>query len=93
MELRAQVTGFVTGLFSRKATWCPAGKALYDIDKRQYQAAYRQALANLRQRPGHGPERAPRTRARYQQPAAAGRRGPAAGRKRYHHRRPPPAAR
>jgi membrane fusion protein (multidrug efflux system) len=48
VELRSQVTGFVTALLFKEGDVVPAGKALYEIDKRQYEAAYQQALANLR---------------------------------------------
>ena len=47
VELRAQVTGFVTALLFKEGNLVPRGKALYEIDKRQYEAAYQQALANL----------------------------------------------
>ena len=48
VELRSQVTGFVTGLYFREGEVVPAGKVLYEIDKRQYEGAYQQAIANLR---------------------------------------------
>ena len=48
VELRSQVTGFITGLYFKEGDLVPAGKVLYEIDKRQYEAAYRQAVANLR---------------------------------------------
>ncbi len=48
VELRAQVTGFVTGLSFKEGEVVPKGKTLYEIDKRQYESAYQQALANLR---------------------------------------------
>ena len=47
VELRSQVTGFITALNFQEGELVPKGKALYEIDKRQYEAAYQQALANL----------------------------------------------
>ena len=47
VELRAQVTGFVTALLFKEGTVVKKGRALYEIDKRQYESAYQQALANL----------------------------------------------
>jgi len=48
VELRTQATGFVTGIFFKEGEVVPKGKLLYEIDRRQYQAAYEQALADLR---------------------------------------------
>jgi len=48
VELRTQVTGFVTGIYFKEGEVVPKGKRLYEIDQRQYQAAYQQALADLR---------------------------------------------
>jgi len=48
VELRSQVTGFVTGISFKEGDVVPKGKALYEIDRRQYEAAYQQALAGLR---------------------------------------------
>ena len=48
VELRSQVTGFITALNFQEGDLVPAGKVLYEIDKRQYEGAYQQALANLR---------------------------------------------
>jgi membrane fusion protein (multidrug efflux system) len=48
VELRSQVTGFVTGITFKEGDVVPKGKKLYEIDQRQYQAAYQQALAGLR---------------------------------------------
>lgn len=47
VELRAQVTGFITGIFFKEGEIVPKGKLLYEIDRRTYEAAYQQALANL----------------------------------------------
>jgi membrane fusion protein (multidrug efflux system) len=48
VELRSQVTGFVTGISFKEGDVVPKGKVLYEIDRRQYDAAYQQALAGLR---------------------------------------------
>jgi RND family efflux transporter MFP subunit len=47
VELRSEVTGFITGIFFKEGEVVPKGKPLYEIDRRKYQAAYSQALANL----------------------------------------------
>jgi RND family efflux transporter MFP subunit len=47
VELRAQVTGFITGIFFKEGEVVPKGKLLYEIDRRTFQAAYQQARANL----------------------------------------------
>ena len=48
VELRSQVTGFITGLYFKEGDIVQAGKVLYEIDKSQYESAYQQAVANLR---------------------------------------------
>jgi RND family efflux transporter MFP subunit len=48
VELRSQATGFVTGVYFKEGEVVPKGKLLYEIDQRQYQAAYEQAKADLR---------------------------------------------
>ncbi|MDB5136915.1 MAG: efflux transporter periplasmic adaptor subunit [Mucilaginibacter sp.] len=47
VELRSQVTGFITGIFFKEGEVVPKGKELYEIDRRKYIAAYDQAVANL----------------------------------------------
>jgi len=47
VQLRAQVGGFITGIFFKEGEIVPQGKALYEIDRRKYIAAYNQAEANL----------------------------------------------
>lgn len=47
VELRAQVTGFITGILFKEGDIVPKGKALYEIDRRKFVAAYEQAVANL----------------------------------------------
>jgi membrane fusion protein (multidrug efflux system) len=47
VELRSQVSGFITGIFFKEGDIVPKGKELYEIDRRKYIAAYNQAQANL----------------------------------------------
>ncbi|HVW16532.1 MAG TPA: efflux RND transporter periplasmic adaptor subunit [Mucilaginibacter sp.] len=47
VELRAQVAGYITGIFFKEGDVVQKGKPLYEIDRRKYQAAYDQAVANL----------------------------------------------
>jgi membrane fusion protein, multidrug efflux system len=47
VELRSQITGFITGIYFKEGEVVPKGKTLYEIDRRKYQAAYQQAAANL----------------------------------------------
>jgi len=46
-ELRAQVTGYITGIYFKDGQHVVQGQKLYDIDKQQYQASLDQATANL----------------------------------------------
>ncbi|WP_228462540.1 efflux RND transporter periplasmic adaptor subunit [Mucilaginibacter ginsenosidivorans] len=47
VELRSQVSGFITGIFFKEGEVVQQGKELYEIDRRKYIAAYNQAQANL----------------------------------------------
>lgn len=47
VELRAQVNGYVTGIFFKDGDRVRKGQRLYSIDQQQYEAAYQQAVANL----------------------------------------------
>jgi RND family efflux transporter MFP subunit len=47
VELRSEVTGFVTGIFFKEGDVVQKGKPLYEIDRRKYVDAYEQAQANL----------------------------------------------
>jgi RND family efflux transporter MFP subunit len=47
VELRSQVSGFVTGIFFKEGDIVQKGKPLYEIDRRKYQDAVTQAQANL----------------------------------------------
>jgi len=46
-ELRAQVTGYVTGIYFKDGDIVRKGQALYSIDRQLYNANYEQAMANL----------------------------------------------
>src|SRR5678815_1468906 len=46
-DLRAQVTGYITGIYFKDGQHVVQGQKLYDIDKQQYQANLDQAIANL----------------------------------------------
>lgn len=47
VELRSQVSGFITGIFFKDGDVVQKGQSLYEIDRRKYQAAYDQAQANV----------------------------------------------
>lgn len=47
VELRAQVAGFITGVFFKEGDVVKKGQPLYEIDRRKYIAAVNQAEANL----------------------------------------------
>lgn len=47
VELRSQVSGFITGIFFKEGEIVQKGKVLYEIDRRKYEAAYLQAQANV----------------------------------------------
>ncbi|MBW8683978.1 efflux RND transporter periplasmic adaptor subunit [Chitinophaga rhizophila] len=49
VELRAQVSGYITGIFFKEGEVVQKGKPLYEIDRRKYEAAYRQAQASIAQ--------------------------------------------
>jgi len=48
VELRAQVSGYITNSYVQDGQMVTKGQKLYEIDRTQYQATYNQALANLR---------------------------------------------
>jgi len=48
VNLLPQVQGAITGIFFTEGTHVEKGQKLYEIDKRIYQAAYDQAVANLK---------------------------------------------
>ncbi|MES2005749.1 MAG: efflux RND transporter periplasmic adaptor subunit [Bacteroidota bacterium] len=47
VDLKAQVTGYITGVYFTDGQHVSKGQKLYDIDRQQYQANYDQAVANL----------------------------------------------
>src|ERR1700743_1624462 len=47
VNLLAQVSGSITGIFFTEGTKVQKGQKLYEIDERLYKAAYDQAVANL----------------------------------------------
>src|SRR3569623_1500464 len=47
VELRSQVSGYITGIFFKEGEVVPKGKELYEIYSRKYVAANNQAQANL----------------------------------------------
>ena len=47
VELKAQVTGYITGVYFKDGQLVTKGQKLYDIDRVLYQANYNQAIANL----------------------------------------------
>lgn len=46
-ELRAQVTGYVTGIYFKDGAKVSKGQRLYSIDQQLYNANYQQSIANL----------------------------------------------
>ncbi len=47
VEIRPQVSGYITGIFFQDGQLVQKGQKLYTIDQQQYEGAYQQALANL----------------------------------------------
>ncbi len=47
VQLRSEVSGFVTGLYFKEGSQVQKGEKLYEIDRTKYQAAYDEAKANL----------------------------------------------
>ncbi|GEO06991.1 MexX family efflux pump subunit [Adhaeribacter aerolatus] len=48
VELRPQVSGYITNMYVQDGQLVTKGQKLYEIDRTQYQATYNQAQANLR---------------------------------------------
>jgi membrane fusion protein, multidrug efflux system len=48
VELRPQVSGYITNMYVQDGQLVTKGQRLYEIDRTQYQATYNQAQANLR---------------------------------------------
>jgi membrane fusion protein (multidrug efflux system) len=47
VQLRSEVSGFVTGIYFKEGSQVNKGLKLYEIDRRKYQAAYEEAKANV----------------------------------------------
>jgi RND family efflux transporter MFP subunit len=47
VDLRAQVTGYITGIYFKDGQRVVKGQKLYDIDNQQYMASLQQAKANM----------------------------------------------
>jgi RND family efflux transporter MFP subunit len=45
VEIRPQVSGYITGIFFRDGQFIEKGQKLYQIDQQQYRSAYEQAVA------------------------------------------------
>lgn len=48
VDIRPQVSGYITGIFFKEGSVVRKGQKLYAIDQRQYRAGYDAAVANLR---------------------------------------------
>src|ERR1700743_1057703 len=48
VDLHAQVTGYITGIYFTEGQHVHKGQKLYSIDERLFQAAYDQAAANVK---------------------------------------------
>jgi RND family efflux transporter MFP subunit len=48
VELRGQVSGYLTGIYFTEGTKVHSGEKLYEIDRRKYQAAYEEAQSNVK---------------------------------------------
>jgi membrane fusion protein (multidrug efflux system) len=48
VELRGQVSGYITGIYFTEGKEVYAGEKLYEIDRRKYQAAYEEAQSNVK---------------------------------------------
>jgi membrane fusion protein (multidrug efflux system) len=47
VEIRPQISGYITGIFFKEGQHVTKGEKLYQIDQQQYRGAYEQALAQL----------------------------------------------
>jgi len=48
VELRGQVSGYITGIYFSEGKEVHAGAKLYEIDRRKYQATYEEAQSNVK---------------------------------------------
>jgi membrane fusion protein, multidrug efflux system len=47
VELRSEVSGFITGIYFKEGSFVKKGQKLYEIDRTRYIASYNQAKANV----------------------------------------------
>lgn len=47
VDIKAEVGGYITGIFFKEGDHVKKGQRLYEIDRSKYQASYAQALANV----------------------------------------------
>jgi len=47
VQLRSEVSGFITGIFFKEGSTVKKGQKLYEIDRSKYIASYNQAMANV----------------------------------------------
>jgi len=47
VELRSEVSGFITGIYFKEGSFVKKGQKLYEIDRSKYIASYNQAKANV----------------------------------------------
>ena len=48
VELRGQVSGYITGIYFTEGKEVHTGEKLYDIDRRKYEATYKEAQSNVK---------------------------------------------
>jgi membrane fusion protein (multidrug efflux system) len=48
VELRGQVSGYITGIYFTEGKEVHTGEKLYEIDRRKYEATYKEAQSNVR---------------------------------------------
>jgi membrane fusion protein (multidrug efflux system) len=48
VELRGQVSGYITGMYFTEGKEVTSGEKLYEIDRRKYEAAYEEAQSNVK---------------------------------------------
>ena len=48
VELRGQVSGYITGIYFNEGKEVHAGEKLYEIDRRKYEATYKEAQSNVK---------------------------------------------
>ena len=48
VELRGQVSGYITGIYFTEGKEVHTGEKLYEIDRRKYEATYKEAQSNVK---------------------------------------------